>query len=141
QLPCVRVDIMARTPTRHAAFVGARGAGPPTRPVSSRAIFRSPRGRGSMGFLDKAKEAAQQASVKAKEAAEQAQKKLEEKQSEFNERQAERAREQAGAEGQAAPPPPPPPSAAPPPTEEPAAPPAPPPTGEAPPAAEKAPDP
>src|SRR4051794_40719906 len=78
-----------------------------------------------MGFLDKAKEAAQQASVKAKEAAEQAQKKLEEKQAEFNERQAERAREQQGAAGQAAPPPPP-PSAAPPPTEDPAAPPAPP---------------
>src|SRR3954453_6498677 len=104
-----------------AARIGVRKPGS----VSSRAVFRSSRGRGSMGFLDKAKEAAQQASVKAKEAAEQAQKKLEEKQSEFNERQAEKAREQAGAEGQAAPPPPPPPSAAPPPTEEPAAPPAP----------------
>ena len=88
-----------------------------------------------MGFLDKAKEAAQQASVKAKEAAEQAQKKLEEKQTEFNERQAERAREQSAAQGQAAPPPPPPPSAAPPPTEDPAAPPAPPPGPGVPPAA------
>ena len=44
-----------------------------------------------MGFLDKAKEAAQQASVKAKEAAEVAQKKLEEAQEQFNERQAQRA--------------------------------------------------
>src|SRR6059058_3980007 len=98
--------------------IGVAGPGS----VSSRAIFRPARGRGAMGFLDKAKEAAQQASVKAKEAAEQAQKKLEEKQAEFNERQAERAREQGGAQGPAAasPPPPPPPSAAPPPTEEPA---------------------
>src|SRR4051812_50057531 len=89
-----------------AARIGVRKPGS----VSSRAIFRSARGRGSMGFLDKAKEAAQQASVKAKEAAEQAQKKLEEKQSEFNERQAEKAREQ---QGEAAPPPPPPASAGP----------------------------
>jgi hypothetical protein len=129
----------------HTRFFTARIEVWRRRQVSSRAIFSGAKGKVQMGFLDKAKEAAQQASVKAKEAAEQAQKKLEEKQAEFNERQAERAREQdAAASGQAPPPPPPADTG---PTPDPAAP--PPPSAEAPtpppaaptPPADKAPDP
>src|SRR3954447_15768516 len=84
----------------YAASVNAPGTLSAARSVSSRAFFFRVTERCSMGFLDKAKEAAQQASVKAKEAAEQAQKKLEETQAQFNERQAQRAQEQA-AQGQA----------------------------------------
>src|SRR3954468_19359872 len=92
----------------YAASVNAPEPGREGRSVSSRQFLFRVMERCAMGFLDKAKEAAQQASVKAKEAAEQAQKKLEEKQGEFNERQQQRAAEQqAGARPPGPPAPPP----------------------------------
>src|SRR3954468_12558919 len=81
----------------YAASVNAPEPGREGRSVSSRQFLFRVMERCAMGFLDKAKEAAQQASVKAKEAAEQAQKKLEETQAQFNERQAQKARDEAAA--------------------------------------------
>src|SRR3954452_20270727 len=81
----------------YAASVNAPGRMSDVRSVSSTQFRFRVTEACSMGFLDKAKEAAQQASVKAKEAAEQAQKKLEETQAQFNERQAQKAQEQAAA--------------------------------------------
>src|SRR3954468_12112105 len=108
----------------YAASVNAPEPGREGRSVSSRQFLFRVMERCAMGFLDKAKEAAQQASVKAKEAAEQAQKKLEEKQAEFNERQQQKASEQQAA-AQGAPPPPPPANEAAPPAAQPTSPPVP----------------